>query len=141
MAAVAVASVVGMGTALLYSKSREQAAIEASQKQIRQERRKYRERYRQTAEYQRRKQLHEERKRQREATMQEVAFFNENDEMVITKVDAGQTEELPAGYVKVNRGEPIGHYKVSKDMTGEAFITNLETINKKRVEQQRQQHT
>ena len=67
--------------------------------------------------------------------MQEVAHFNENDEMVISKLDLSQTAELPAGYVKINRGEPVGHYKVSKDMQGEAFITNLETINKKRVEQ------
>ena len=68
--------------------------------------------------------------------MQEVAHFNENDEMVITKLDISQTADLPAGYVKINRGEPVGHYKVSKDMQGEAFITNLENINKKRVEQQ-----
>ena len=102
--------------------------------QARQERRKYRERYRQTAEYQRRKQLHEEKKREREARLQEVAHFNENDEMVLTKIDVSQTADLPAGYVRVNRGDPVGHYKVSKDMQGEAFITNLENINKKRVE-------
>ena len=65
--------------------------------------------------------------------MQEVAFFNENDEMVITKIDDNKFEDLPAGFVKVNRGEPIGHYKVSKDLTGEAFITNLESVNKRRV--------
>ena len=66
--------------------------------------------------------------------MQEVAHFNENDEMIITKIDVSQTEDLPAGYVKVNRGEPVGHYKVGKEIQGEAFITNLEAINKKRVE-------
>ena len=65
--------------------------------------------------------------------MHEVAFFNENDEMVITKIDGEKYENLPAGFVKVNRGEPIGHYKITKEMSGEAFITNLETINKKRV--------
>ena len=102
---------------------------------MRQERRKYRERYRQTAEYQRRKQLHEEKRREREARMQEVAFFNENDEMVLTRIDVSQGADLPAGYVKVNRGQPVGHYKVGKDLAGEAFITNLETINKKRVEE------
>lgn len=53
--------------------------------------------------------------------------------MVLTKVSGDGSEPLPEGYVKVNRGEPIGHYKVTKDMSGEAFITNLETINKKRV--------
>ena len=65
--------------------------------------------------------------------MHEVAFFNENDEMVITKIDGEKYENLPAGFVKVNRGEPIGHFKITKEMSGEAFITNLETINKKRV--------
>lgn len=58
---------------------------------MRQERRKYRDRYRQTAEYQRRIQLHEERTKQREAQLQEVAYFNENDEMVITKVSGDET--------------------------------------------------
>ena len=64
-----------------------------------------------------------------------MAFFNENDEMVITKISNEEGETLPEGYVKVNRGEPVGHYKVPKDLQGEAFITNLETINKRRVEQ------
>ena len=48
--------------------------------------------------------------------MQEVAHFNENDEMVITKIDVSQTDDLPAGYVRVNRGEPVGHYKVGKEI-------------------------
>ena len=67
--------------------------------------------------------------------MQEVAHFIDNDEMVLTKIDVSQTADLPAGYVKVNRGEAVGHYKVGKEMQGDAFITNLEAINKKRVEQ------
>ena len=65
--------------------------------------------------------------------MHEVAFFNENDEMVITKIDGDKYENLPAGFVKVNRSEPIGHYKITKELSGEAFITNLENINKNRV--------
>ena len=68
--------------------------------------------------------------------MQEVAFFNDNDEMVLTKVDGSKIEDLPKGYIKVNRGEPVGHYKVGKEITGEAFITNLENVNKRRVEVQ-----
>ncbi len=56
--------------------------------------------------------------------------------MVLTKVDGSKLEDLPIGYVKVNRGEPIGHYKVGKEITGEAFITNLEQVNKRRVEVQ-----
>ena len=55
--------------------------------------------------------------------------------MIIIKIDVSQGDDLPAGYVKVNRGEPVGHYKVGKELTGEAFITNLENINKKRVEE------
>ena len=51
MAAVAVASAVGMGTAMLYSKSRVKAAEDESKQLMREQRRKYRERYRQTAEY------------------------------------------------------------------------------------------
>ena len=62
-----------------------------------------RNRYRQTAEYQRKKQLKDEWKRQREENLQEVAYFNENDEMVITKVDLRKTDgATPAGFVKVN---------------------------------------
>ena len=102
---------------------------------MREERRKYRDRYRKTAEYQRRKELYLERKRQREANMQEVAYFNEDDEMVLTKIDTQNNGgELPKGYVRVNRGEPVGHYKVGKELTGEAFIENLEAVNKRRVE-------
>ena len=67
--------------------------------------------------------------------MQEVAYFDANDEMVITKVDGANAENLPEGYVRVNRGEPVGHYKVGKELTGEAFIKNLENVNKRRVEQ------
>ena len=69
MAALAVASVVGMGTAMLYSQRSIEAASEVSKQQMRSERRKYRDRYRQTAEYQRRKQLHEEKTKKREAQM------------------------------------------------------------------------
>ena len=137
IAAVTMASVVGMGTALIYSNKRIQAQEEAEKQKIRAERRKYRDRYRQTAEYRRRKEMIKEKRKQRDAQMQEVAYFNENDEMVLTKVKNDAAEDLPAGYVKVNRDDPAqapGHYKVSKNMTGEAFINNLETINKKRVE-------
>ena len=67
--------------------------------------------------------------------MQEVAYFNEDDEMVLTKIDSRTNGgELPKGYVRVNRGEPVGHYKVGKELTGEAFIENLEAVNKRRVE-------
>ena len=135
MAGLAVASMVTMGTAMFYTQRQIEAAGQQSEQQMRQERRKYRDRYRKTAEFQRRKQIYEERKRHKEAQMQEVAYFNENDEMVLTKIEGSKMDELPAGFVKVNRGEPVGHYKVGKEITGEAFITNLENVNKRRVEQ------
>ena len=55
--------------------------------------------------------------------------------MIIKKVDRAEVEQgkLPAGCVKVQRGEQVGTYRVTKDMTGETFISNLEQINKKRV--------
>ena len=102
---------------------------------MRQERRKYRDRFRQTAEYQRKKQILDEKKALREARMQEVAYFNDNDEMILTKIDPTEDADLPAGMVRVNRGEAIGHYKVGKELTGEAFITNLEKANKRRVDE------
>ena len=51
VAALTVASFVGMGTAMLYSRKQVQAAEQENDKRMRQQRRKYRERYRQTAEY------------------------------------------------------------------------------------------
>ena len=60
-----------------------------------------------------------------------MAYFNENDEMVITKVDLRKTDgATPAGFVKVNLDQPIADFKVTKEMTGERFIENLENVNK-----------
>ena len=95
MTGLAVASVVGMGSALLYSRAKVATAEEEGKRKLREERRRYRDRYRKTAEYQRRKELYLEKKRQREAHLQEVAYFNENDEMVLTKIDLRNGEELP----------------------------------------------
>ena len=64
-----------------------------------------------------------------------MAYFNENDEMVITKVDMRKTDgEVPNGFVKVNLDEPIADFKVTKEMTGERFIENLENVNRQRAE-------
>ena len=63
-----------------------------------------------------------------------MAYFDDNGEYVITKMDLSKDQELPEGFTKVNREEPIGHYRPGKDLKGEAFITNLENVNKKRVE-------
>ena len=63
-----------------------------------------------------------------------MAYFNENDEMVITKVDVRKTNgAVPDGFVRVNLDEPIGNFKVTKEMTGERFIENLENVNKERA--------
>ena len=53
VAAMAAASLVGMGTAIYYTKSRVAAAEEAEKQRARAERRKYRQKYLQTAEGQR----------------------------------------------------------------------------------------
>ena len=77
--------------------------------------------------------MREEQRRQRDAKLTEVAYFNENDEWIVTKIDLSDGGELPKGYVKVNRDEPIGHYRPGKEITGEAFIRNLENANKRRI--------
>ena len=42
---------------------------------------------------------------------------------------------MPAGFVKTHKGQPGSQFKVKGDLTGDAFITNLENINKQRVQQ------
>ena len=73
-------------------------------------------------------------KKEREANLKEMAYFNENDEMVITKVDMRKTNgNVPDGFVRVNLNEPIANFKVNEGMTGIKFIENLENVNKERV--------
>ena len=98
------------------------------------ERRKSRAKYRQTVEYQRKKQKWAEMKREQEANLQEMAYFNENDEMVITKVDMRKTKgSVPDGFVRVNLNEPIANFKVDEKMTGIKFVENLENVSKERI--------
>ena len=133
--AMAAASLIGMGTAIYYVRGRVAAAEEQEKQRARIERRKYRQKYLATAEGQRRQQMLEDKRREKEAGLQEVAYFNENDEMVITKVEKNENPKtLPAGCVKIQRGQTM-NYKVEKDQMGEKFIENLERINKARVEQ------
>ena len=66
--------------------------------------------------------------------MQEVAYFNENDEMVMIKVDNNEADNLPAGYVKVNKGQAQGNYKIEKNTSSEAFMEQLDKLNQQRVE-------
>ena len=66
-----------------------------------------------------------------------MAYFNENDEMVITKVDMRKTDgETPPGFIKVDHDKPIGNFKVTSDMAGEKFIQNLEQVNKARSDKE-----
>ena len=61
-----------------------------------------------------------------------MAYFNENDEMVITKVEKNENPKaLPAGCVKIQRGQTM-NYKVEKDQMGEKFIENLERSSTRR---------
>ena len=77
-------------------------------------------------------------KKEREANLQEMAYFNENDEMVITKVDMRKTNgDVPDGFVRVNLNEPIANFKVNEGMTGIKFIENLENVNKERVKMEK----
>ena len=72
-----------------------------------------------------------------------MAYFNENDEMVITKVDMRKTKgSVPDGFVRVNLNEPIANFKVDDKMTGIKFVENLENVSKERVkiEQNKQQN-
>ena len=141
VSALAATSVLGMGSAYLYFQSQVKAtqrALELKEEEhkaeLRRQRRKAREQYRNTIEYQRKKQLKEEQQQAREAEMQEVAYFNENDEMVMTKIDNNQADNLPAGYVKVNKGQALGTYKVEKNTSSEAFMEQLDKLNQQRVE-------
>ena len=77
-----------------------------------------------------------EQRRKREENLQEVCYFNEDDEMVVEKVEQGTV--LPDGYAKLNRSQTV-NYKIERDMSGEKFIENLERINKRRVEQNPEQ--
>ena len=73
--------------------------------------------------------------KKREARLRQVALFDDNDEMVMTKIDVTRHETLPEGYKYVNLDEPLATTKVTKDLTGDKFVSNLEQVNKKRVEE------
>ena len=69
-----------------------------------------------------------------ESRLRTVAFFDENDEMVLKKIDITQHETLPTGYKFVTLDEkPLPVLKVTTDITGENFIENLEQVNRQRV--------
>ena len=66
-----------------------------------------------------------------ESRLKTVAFFDENDEMVMKKIDVTLHETLPAGSKFVNLDEkPLAVHKVTPDITGKNFIENLEQVNR-----------
>ena len=102
---------------------------------MRNEKKKNRLRYKQTAEYQRRKQAYEEKKQQIESRLRTVACFDDNDEMILKQIDVTQHDQLPEGYKFVHLDEkPLAVHRVTAEMSGETFIENLEMVNKQRVE-------
>ena len=79
--------------------------------------------------------------KRREARLRQVAYFDDNDEMVMTKIDVTKHETLPDGYKFVNLDEPLATTKVTRDLTGDKFVSNLEQVNKKRVEEEQSNST
>ena len=61
--------------------------------------------------------------------MVEVATFDENDEMTIKRVPA---QVLPEGSIRMEAPKPPV-LKISKEISGDRFIDNLEKINRDRV--------
>lgn len=70
-----------------------------------------------------------QRKREYERSLVEVATFDENDEMTIKRVPV---EGLPEGCLVMEAPKPAT-LKVSKEMSGDRFIENLEKVNRDRV--------
>ena len=73
------------------------------------------------------------RKREYESSLTQVAFFNANDEMIVRKVNLGEGATLPQGCLLMEDKSTV--YKVTKEMTGERFIQNIENLNRDRVQQ------
>ena len=125
----------GLGTALFYQHSQMTKKEQEAKQALKNEKKKHHLRMKKTAEYQRRKKAYEEKKAQLESRLRTVACFDENDEMVLKKIDVTQHETLPDGFKFVHLDEkPLAVHKVTADLTGENFIENLEQVNKQRVE-------
>ena len=100
---------------------------------IKEEKRKARKILRSTAEYKARMERYLNRKREYEQGLTSIAYFDENDEMVVKRVNLGEGATLPKGALLMEERPTI--YKVTKDISGEKFIQNIENINKERVQQ------
>ena len=87
---------------------------------------------RNTAEYKARMERYLTRKREYEQSLTSVAYFDENDEMIVKRINIGEGA-LPKGCLLIEESPTV--YKVTKDLTGEKFIQNIENINKERVQQ------
>ena len=74
---------------------------------------------RNTAEYKARMERFLIRKREYEQGLTSVAYFDENDEMIVKKINIGEGA-LPKGCLLMEERPTV--YKVTKDLTGEKFI-------------------
>lgn len=63
--------------------------------------------------------------------MTSVAYFDQNDEMVVKKVNLGENATLPNGCLLMENKPAV--YKVTRELTGDKFIENIESINRDRV--------
>ncbi len=109
------------------------AVQKESELKIKEERRKNRKLLRNTAEYKERLERFLKRKREYESSLTQVVFFNANDEMIVRKVNLGEGATLPQGCLLIEDKSTV--YKVTKEMTGEKFIQNIENLNRDRVQQ------
>ena len=88
-----------LGTALYMQQNKMKKKDEEANAALRREKRKYKARLSQTAEFQQRKQAYLERKKKEEARLRTVAVFNDDDEMVLKKIDVTKYDgSLPKGY-------------------------------------------
>ena len=130
LSAIAAASLLGMGCAYLAQNQRLQDVQRESELRIKEEKRRSRKMLRNTAEYKARMERFLIRKREYEQGLTSVAYFDENDEMIVKKINIGEGA-LPKGCLLMEERPTV--YKVTKDLTGEKFIQNIENINKERV--------
>ena len=88
-----------------------------------------------TQEYKRRKAAFLKRKQEFESSLTEVVTFNDNDEMVVKRIQINEGQALPKGCLAVSDGS-AAVYRVTKDMLqSDKFVNNLEQINAQRIKE------
>ena len=120
MSAIAAASLIGMGYAYLTQNQRLKEVKREADLKIKEERRRSRKLLRNTAEYKVRLERYLSRKREYEQGLTTVAYFDDNDEMIVKKVNLGDGATLPKGCLLMEEKPSV--YKVTKDLSGEKFI-------------------